>query len=325
MFLYPHKTGSKSAKSLAEAMNIKRIKLEGSKFKGSPEKHVINWGASKVSEQIEKCQILNKPAAVAMASNKLMFFNKVRDKVSIPDFTTKTEEVEQWLQDGHTVVARTTLTGHSGEGIHIIETLDQFNAFPKGKVKMWVKYIPKKDEYRVHVVAGNVVDVRRKGLRSDFNKDFANWKVRNHDNGFVFVKNDVDPPEDVLTESILAVAVCDLDFGAVDVVWNNFRNKAYVLEINTAPGLEGSTIDSYSEGFNWLYENEARYNDWVESKDRISKVNRTFSKQKLLGLSMAELEALANAQDQFNPPPQPVYHLDDPAPGIEDLWQVNGN
>ena len=41
-----------------------------------------------------------------------------------------------------------------------------------------------------------------------------------------------------------------LDFGAVDVIWNEHESKAYVLEINTAPGLEGSTVEDYKEFFN---------------------------------------------------------------------------
>jgi len=287
MFIYPYKAGSQSAKNLAEALGAKRIKLEGSKFKGDPSKIVINWGSSSMSEQTEKCQVLNKPAAVAMASNKLTFFNKVKNIVSIPEFTTKSDVAKEWIEEGSTVLARTTLTGHSGEGIYVIESMEEFDNFNKNSAKVWVKYIPKKDEYRVHVVAGKVVDVRRKGLRNDFNKNNANWKIRNHGNGFVFVKNDVDPPQEVLEQSVAAIAVCGLDFGAVDVIWNNFREKAFVLEINTAPGLEGSTIDSYSEAFNWLYAEEDRYKQWDERRKKIqSEYMSTIIKSKKVALNL---------------------------------------
>ena len=39
--------------------------------------------------------------------------------------------------------------------------------------------------------------------------------------------------------------MCGLDFGAVDVLWNERQQKAYVCEVNTAPGLEGITLDNY--------------------------------------------------------------------------------
>ena len=51
MFIYPYKTGSNSAKLLSNAVGAKRIKLENSLFKGSPEKRVVNWGNSVVNEE----------------------------------------------------------------------------------------------------------------------------------------------------------------------------------------------------------------------------------------------------------------------------------
>ena len=41
----------------------------------------------------------------------------------------------------------------------------------------------------------------------------------------------------------------DLQFGAVDIIWNEKENKCYVLEINTAPGLVGTTLTKYTEAF----------------------------------------------------------------------------
>ena len=38
-----------------------------------------------------------------------------------------------------------------------------------------------------------------------------------------------------------------LKIGAVDIIWNELENKCYVLEINTAPGLEGTTLVKYTE------------------------------------------------------------------------------
>ena len=38
-----------------------------------------------------------------------------------------------------------------------------------------------------------------------------------------------------------------LKFGAVDLIWNELENKSYVLEINTAPGLTGATLEKYAQ------------------------------------------------------------------------------
>ena len=50
-------------------------------------------------------------------------------------------------------------------------------------------------------------------------------------------------------EATAAVEALCLDFGAVDVVWNATKNKAFVLEVNTAPGVEGTTLEEYKEYF----------------------------------------------------------------------------
>jgi glutathione synthase/RimK-type ligase-like ATP-grasp enzyme len=47
----------------------------------------------------------------------------------------------------------------------------------------------------------------------------------------------------------MAVAALGLDFGGVDVIWNERRQMAYVLEVNTACGLEGQTVNDYAEAF----------------------------------------------------------------------------
>ena len=92
-----------------------------------------------------------------------------------------------------------------------------------------------------------VISLQRKARRLDHPN--PNWEVRNHSNGFVYVRNDVNPPPCV-TEAALAVfGQTGLDFGAVDVIYNAYHDRAYVLEINTAPGLEGQTVLDYANYF----------------------------------------------------------------------------
>ena len=43
--------------------------------------------------------------------------------------------------------------------------------------------------------------------------------------------------------------VSNLDFGAVDLIWNEHENKCYVLEVNSAPGIEGTTLQQYVTAF----------------------------------------------------------------------------
>lgn len=255
MQLYAYKEGSQGAKALAQGLGIKRIKHVGSKFKGSQRKLVINWGCSELPPEVMKCRVFNNPAAVSRASNKLSFFNfietenlMVENKVSLPDSTTLKEVVVDWLAEGATVVARQKLQGHSGEGIVIIKLGERIVDAP-----LYVKYVPKQSEWRIHVLDGVVVDIQRKARNREVADENVNWAVRNHANGFVYARNEgVAPPAMVEEQAILAVQVCGLDFGAVDIIYNDYRKLAYVLEINTAPGLTGSTLDGYVERFNVL-------------------------------------------------------------------------
>lgn len=109
---------------------------------------------------------------------------------------------------------------------------------------LYTKYVKKTSEYRVHVFGEDVVQVDRKARSRSVPDEQVNWRVRNHSNGFIYERN-VDCPDDVKTQAILAVQMCGLDFGAVDVIYNNHHGLAYVLEVNTAPGLEGVTLENY--------------------------------------------------------------------------------
>lgn len=248
MNIMPYKAGSASAKALAEALGVKRIKEKGSKFKGAAHKLIINWGCSKLPVELLKCRVLNSPESVSKASCKLASFKAMAEAgVAVPSFTEDHLKAQEWMHDGKVVVARTILRGHSGAGIVV---LDPKEVDIPVIAPLYVEYIPKKEEYRIHVFNGEVVDIQRKARKKDVPDDQVNWKVRNLANGFIFARGEDalgKVPQDVLDQAVKAVASLGLDFGAADVIYNDKQKKAYVLEVNTAPGLSGSTLDGYVE------------------------------------------------------------------------------
>ena len=247
MILYPYKPGSESSKLLADALGIKRISHRNSKFKGSQDKVVINWGASELPEEVAKCNVLNKPEAVAIATDKLKFFIHMEDSVvSIPEFTTDRHLAQIWYDQEIDVVCRTILNGYGGKGIVLADSKQGIVDAP-----LYTKYIPKKSEYRVHVFDGNVIAVQRKARRRDVPDDQINWKIRNMEGGFIFARNEGlgEVPNDVKFQALSCVLSCGLTFGAVDVIYNEKHDRAYVLEVNTAPGLAGETLNDYVKEF----------------------------------------------------------------------------
>lgn len=251
IIVFPYKNGSKSVKALKEVGNGVEIKREKSLFKGAARKKVINWGSSALPPEVDKCNVLNKPNAVAVAGNKLTFFIKMAEtKVEgcVP-FTTSKDVVLDWLAEGKEVVARTKLNAHSGEGIVLFKKGDWIP-----EAQLYTLYVPKKQEYRVHVCCGKVIDIQRKARKMDVVDEKVNWKIRNLDGGFIYARDfqPEDLPKGINQLAISVVNACGLDFGAVDIIYNEKNASCYVLEVNTAPGLQGTTLEAYTKAFTEL-------------------------------------------------------------------------
>lgn len=244
MFIYSWNFFSHSARHLSEALKAKRITHEKSRFKGSPKKVVINWGSSELPPEVGKCKVLNPPKIVKTMTDKLSFFKSMDQTCRLPPFTDDPNQAKQWLKEGYDVCARTILNSHSARGLVLLHPNDRFVSAP-----LYTRYVPKLHEYRVHCVGDEVVDVQRKAARSEFDGE-VNWQIRNLDNGFIYAREGVKPAKDVLFQASKCFLKSGLDFGAVDVIYNQEGRHAYVLEINTAPGLEGQTIENYAQAIN---------------------------------------------------------------------------
>lgn len=237
---------SSSARKLAKGLHIKRIRNpDNTRFVPRPNDLVINWGRSASFPQRwwGRGEILNPPERVKIACNKKLAFELLQSAgVNIPKYTTDVALARKWAHK-RIVFGRRLLRSSSGRGIEIYKTPD---AVIEG-LPLYVRYMPKKDEYRVHIYRGKIIDVQKKMRRlGNFTGDpeIRNM-VRNYDNGWIFGRGNISPPQDVLIQSKRAVQALGLDFGAVDVGWTENIQKATVYEVNTAPGLTGSTLLSY--------------------------------------------------------------------------------
>jgi len=249
VFLYRHDRASQGGKLLARSLGVRIIRTEGSAFSGGKHRVVINWGSSNFPYELKGAHIENKPEAVGNATNKRRFFELCRETggVELPRFTVRRAEAEDILADCGLLFARTKLTGSGGDGIVEVGTSDGVRQLPEGT--LFVEYVKKKHEYRVHIADGMVIDVQEKRKKKETPLEEVNYRIRNLANGFVFCRSEVDPPESVTRNAVEAVRVCGLDFGAVDVVYNARNNRACVLEVNTAPGLAGTTAVNYFKHF----------------------------------------------------------------------------
>lgn len=204
---------------------------------------MVNWGSGRVPNWLApNVRIVNHPTAVATAANKLLTFQRFKEAEfeQIPEWTTETNVAREWITEGKTaVVCRTVLNGHSGRGIVLVDNVDQLVAAP-----LYVKYVKKLKEFRVHVAFNNILDVQEKRRRNEVGVN-ADSRIRNHQTGWVYCREEISEPENLRETAISAVAALGLDFGAVDLIYNQKRNQVLVLEVNTACGLEGTTLQNY--------------------------------------------------------------------------------
>jgi hypothetical protein len=224
---------------LSTTLNGLRLATESLTYKPRENHLVINWGNSK--QPVWSKEMLNNPDCVAVAKDKInTFISLDAHDVSIPEWTIDSDEARGWVDDNKIVLARTKVDGHSGEGIVILTKEVDFVAAP-----LYTVYKKKRNEYRVHVFLGEVIDVTEKKRELDVERgQFENF-IRSHKNGWVFCRDGVVVSDDLKSIAIQAINALSLDFGAVDIIYNQHENKYYVLEINTAPALAGTTLDSY--------------------------------------------------------------------------------
>lgn len=242
MKLLPYKTGSKSAQALADALGIKQLKREGGLIEVDT---LINWGSSGCNRRIFANRQFNSFQAVLNASDKLEAFKILQGRVPLPHWTTSHQDASKALAEGwvDTIVCRTVLNGHSGAGIVLARKPEELAEAP-----LYTEYIRKTEEFRIHVGRHGVFFVQRKARKRDVPKEEVNWKIRNHQNGFIYANQNVIVDDDVCDDAITAVQALGLDFGAVDVIIG-LDGKHYILEVNTACGLEGTTLEKYREQF----------------------------------------------------------------------------
>lgn len=235
---------SNSAKELARYLGVKRLLTNGrSRFRGRVGDVIINWG--NVKNKLSNVQYVNPIDSISIASNKLSTLNKLNEYgVNIPNYYTNYNSVP----DGQLIVARELLSGHSGRGISV--GFKDAGELPR-HCGLYTEYIDKVAEYRAIVVNGKVVDFKQKKKRASARDEEGNViedtriehneHIWNLDGGYVMCRDNIEHPEEADVQAIKAMEAVGLIYGAVDLIKNS-EGDIYVLEINTAFGLEGSTI-----------------------------------------------------------------------------------
>lgn len=232
LYIVVNPVGSKFAKTLQDT--LKKLTKDKVIRVGTPSTKGPNFEVTRnVLDKIEQFNVFQ------------------RDNVDAPAFTTNPAEVANL--GSKTVFARTLTNSTNGRGI--VEYTVGEGAVPRAP--LYTAYIPKKAEYRVHVLDDKVIDIQQKRKRHGYEGE-RDTRIRNIENGYVYCREGVTLPAETEQLAVNAVKACAYEYGAVDIIWNEKQNKFFVLEVNSRPGLMGTTTEKYAEALIDLYNLERK-------------------------------------------------------------------
>ena len=227
---------------------------------------LVNFGLRNIDRDRSNVRtILNYPVAVHRASNKFTFFTTLRPSIGefLPEFyTDKSQAIFHAVNSNSGIVVRHTVNGHGGEGIQVITADEMQTASDIPDAPLYTLLIKKRREYRIHIgrnsTGSYLLDITRK-IHRDGIPITERGHVWNHGTGHIFTRESVlrDYSSGLLGSMIRvcknAARILDLNFVAFDVVVEAGRplesSNIYLLEANTAPGLEGFALKRYCEFF----------------------------------------------------------------------------
>lgn len=236
---------SQGRRDLSRAMEVRQIRRnpENSSYEPEDTDVLLNWGQSG-ENYADIPTWINHPSAVAVATHKTNTFDRLRDSgVPTVEHTLSPGLASDWLESGR-VLHRALQRGSQGRGI---SEITRGGPVPEGGFFVKVFGDAATKEYRIHVVDGEVIDRAEKRRRSRDNGYTGRFDqtVRSASNGWVFCRENLVVCESLDEAAINAIKALGLDFGAVDCALSS-SGEVCVYEVNTAPGLEGTTLVRYT-------------------------------------------------------------------------------
>ena len=215
--------GSQSLKELAKKLTETLGYRVWRTTKPNPKRHQIKYGHS---------------------VDKLTQYKWFQEQgLSALEFTTSPQQAQEWVNEEFTVFGRQYLNSSCGKGIVVYEK-GQDASFG-GLCPVYTKYKKKKREFRVHVFKDQVIAVTEKKRKKDFDGQH-DTKIRNLSNGYIFCQGFSNEPAGLRELALSASRVSPSDFRGVDIGYNEKNNDLFVIEVNSAPGIQGSNLDKYT-------------------------------------------------------------------------------
>jgi len=266
------------------------LKANGGTATPPKDADVLCWG-TKTDKNVDLPNkvVYNHPNKIKSNRDKvsaLKLFKK--DGVNVADFTDNMALAG--TKDFPFPLVFRTKFHQGGAGFWLcLNKLQAANAIKEGAQYMQ-NYVNIQDEYRLHIVDGKVIYAVKKVQRENHTEAFvAHWKeqvenyaakqgtavdantmnfvlgrlarkmatgadmiIRSNTRGWKFSKVDVAKLDKALVaEATNSIKALGLHFGAVDCCTDD-TGKAFVIECNSGPGLDGSSFDAWTAALKTL-------------------------------------------------------------------------
>lgn len=223
MYILTHDSLTDSAKVLANAYHLD-VRVTP-KPKEAP---ILRWGNSIGYYPVDT--IYNERVTIGICGNKVTF-SEFMEKNNIPHV-----ELERgYLPNKYPVVIRTTLHGHGGEGIVIVENEEEYkkqNYLPYWR-SPWYNF---GFELGVHILGGKIARIFKKVWKDEVEKE-PRYPIRNMERGYHFSLRSEEhyPKLQSFIDSFYKVT--PLNMGRLDIGWDAENRTYRIIEANTAPSL----------------------------------------------------------------------------------------
>ena len=217
----------KEMNGIKEGIAARIHSMNARRFDPTAAKLVICWGCSGGFAPTTPFKVLNN-YHIHSKFNELTMLQA--DGVPTPNFS----RYEHWTDS----LARTE---------HHSEAKDLLSGLKVGD--FYTEFVPTDEEYRVHIVNGHSIRIGKKVPRTEnYHLRFKSWY------GGWRLAYSMDWRTEELVASLRrlaksAIAAVGYDFGAVDIGIRHHNKIPFVFEVNSAPGLEGGSLERYARRF----------------------------------------------------------------------------
>lgn len=238
---------SETGKKIAEQLNLPC----GTRHPRIGQNNIICWGATLPDNnskyrirRLVNTKYLNNVFQITANTDKRHILMKFYNAGIAPKVVRK-HKIKDAIRnnDMHYPVIGRDRNHRGGVDAKLCLTMLDINRALSNGSDHFVQFIPAQNEYRIHVFDDSILRCSKK-VRSQSDEVTQEY-IRSRDNGWRMRHlNFHRVPRVAINAAKKAVKIVGLDFGAVDIIYGE-DNNAYVLEVNTGPGLDDRGLELY--------------------------------------------------------------------------------